>query len=43
LLNSDGRARGSIGPWTGPQVDRALSALDFELATSGVPLWLYRP
>lgn len=43
LLNSDGRAQGSIGPWTGPQVDRALSALDFELATSGVPLWLYRP
>jgi protease-4 len=43
LLNSDGRAQGSLGPWTGPQVDRALSALDFELATSGVPLWLYRP
>ncbi|RFP55130.1 MAG: signal peptide peptidase SppA [Limnothrix sp. CACIAM 69d] len=43
LLNSDGRAQGSIGPWTGPQVDRALSVLDFELATSGVPLWLYRP
>jgi protease-4 len=43
LLNSDGRAQGSIGPWTGPQVDRALSAQDVELATSGVPLWLYRP
>jgi len=43
LLNSDGRAQGPIGPWTGPQVDRALSNLDFELATNGVPLWLYRP
>lgn len=43
LLNSDGRAQGLIGPWTGPQVDRALSTLDFELATNGVPLWLYRP
>ncbi len=43
LLNSDGRVQGPIGPWTGPQVDRALSTLDFELATNGVPLWLYRP
>lgn len=43
LLNSDGRAQGPISPWTGPQVDRALSTLDFELATNGVPLWLYRP
>lgn len=43
LLNSDGRATGAIGPWSGPQVDRALSTLDFELATNGVPLWLYRP
>ena len=43
LLNSDGRATGAIGPWAGPQVDRALSTLDFELATNGVPLWLYRP
>ncbi|MBD2635448.1 signal peptide peptidase SppA [Limnothrix sp. FACHB-881] len=43
LLNSDGRAQGPIGPWARPQVDRALSTLDFELATNGVPLWLYRP
>ncbi|MBD2159967.1 signal peptide peptidase SppA [Limnothrix sp. FACHB-1083] len=43
LLNSDGRAQGLIGPWMGSQVDRALSTLDFELATNGVPLWLYRP
>ncbi|OCQ91808.1 protease [Limnothrix sp. PR1529] len=43
LLNSDGPIQGPIGPWMGPQVDRALSTLDFELATNGVPLWLYRP
>jgi protease-4 len=25
------------------QLDRALTAVDFELATSGIPLWMYRP
>jgi len=44
LLNPDSRlASAAIGPWSGPQVDRALSTLDFEIATSGLPLWLYRP
>lgn len=43
LLNPDSRLETVIGPWSGPQVDRALSTLDFEIATSGVPLWLYRP
>ncbi len=44
LLNPDSRlASAAIGPWSGPQVDRALSTLDFEIATNGVPLWLYRP
>lgn len=44
LLNPDSRLEtAAIGPWSGPQVDRALSTLDFEIATNGVPLWLYRP
>ncbi len=43
LLNPDSRLETAIGPWSGPQVDRALSTLDFEITTSGVPLWLYRP
>ncbi|TAD76285.1 MAG: signal peptide peptidase SppA [Oscillatoriales cyanobacterium] len=45
LLNPESRL--ILGPiavqLSTEQVDRALTAVDFELATSGVPLWMYRP
>lgn len=45
LLNPESRL--ILGPIAAhlpaEQLDRALTAVDFELATSGVPLWMYRP
>jgi protease-4 len=45
LLNPESRL--ILGPIAAnlpaEQLDRALTAVDFELATSGIPLWMYRP